>query len=459
MHASVFNIHFGGALMKNIKYGLWGLVLLIAGLWFLADTLLPEQPLTYFSFRNVFVQFTGILAMATMSAAMILSARFKWLESWLNGLDKMYRLHKWLGIAGLVFAMTHWWWAKGTKWMVGWGWLARPPRRQGPPPDLSPIEQWLLSQRRFVESLAEWVFYAAVILIVLALVKRFPYHLFKKTHKLLAVGYLLLVYHGAILIKISYWKQPIGWMMALLMLGGIVAAVLVLLNRVGEGRKTKGIIDSLTYHPDLRILETSIRLQNGWSGHVAGQFALVTTDKGEGPHPYTIASTWNPAEPCIVFIIKALGDYTSKLHQTLKVGDVVTVEGPYGCFNFEDNKERQIWVGGGIGIAPFIARMKHLAQKPGRQEIDLFHTTTDFNQAAIDRLIADAQAANVRLHVLVDSRDGLLNADRIRAAVPQWQSSSIWFSGPSAFRDALLKDFVGNGLKSTDFHQELFELR
>jgi predicted ferric reductase len=33
----------------------------------------------------------------------------------------MYRLHKWLGIAALAAGVLHWWWAKGTKWMVGWG--------------------------------------------------------------------------------------------------------------------------------------------------------------------------------------------------------------------------------------------------------------------------------------------------------------------------------------------------
>jgi predicted ferric reductase len=44
----------------------------------------------------------------------------------LNGLDKMYRLHKWLGIAALAAATVHWLWAQGTKWAVGWGWLTRP---------------------------------------------------------------------------------------------------------------------------------------------------------------------------------------------------------------------------------------------------------------------------------------------------------------------------------------------
>ncbi len=445
--------------MKNIKCALWALLLSLIALWFLADTLLPKRPLTYFMFRNVFVQFTGTLAMGTMSAAMILAMRPKWLEPRLSGLDKMYRLHKWLGVTGLVIAINHWWWAQGTKWMVGWGWLPRPQRGQGGQQSLGFIEGWFRSQRRFAESLADWAFYAVLALIVLALIKRFPYHLFQKTHKLLAAGSLVLAFHAVVRVKFSDWSQPVGWLLALLMLGGTVSAVLALLNRVGGNRKTQGIVESLVYYPNLRTLQTSIKLQNGWMGHSAGQFAFVKSDKKEGAHPYTIASAWDITEKRLVFIIKALGDNTSKLHQSLKVGDTLTVEGPYGCFDFQDDKKRQIWVGGGIGITPFIARMKHLAQTPGQQEIDLFYTTADFNQEFIDKLTADAQAASVRLYVLVDSKDGLLNADRIRAAVPEWQSSSIWFSGPVAFKDALCDGFVKTGLSTSDFHQELFEMR
>ena len=77
------------------------------------------------------------------------------------------------------------------------------------------------------------------------------------------------------------------------------------------------------------------------------------------------------------------------------------VEGPYGSFTFDEDCPRQIWVGGGIGITPFIGRMKELADRAGArpsQEIDLFHTTADYSEEAIAKLTADAKAANVRLH-------------------------------------------------------------
>ena len=64
--------------MKRIKIGLWAFILGISALWFLADSLLP-QPFNYFSFRSVFNQYSGVLAMGAMSLCMMLSIRAKWL--------------------------------------------------------------------------------------------------------------------------------------------------------------------------------------------------------------------------------------------------------------------------------------------------------------------------------------------------------------------------------------------
>jgi predicted ferric reductase len=444
--------------MKKIKLLFLALLLLLTGLWLLADTLIP-QPFTYFSFRGVFIQYSGVIGIGVMSVAMLLALRPKAVEPSLGGLDKMYRLHKWLGIAALIAAIVHWWWAQGTKWMVGLGWLARPVRGPRGEDVLGTVGAWLRSQQGLAESVGEWAFYAATALLVLALVKRFPYRLFVKTHKLMALVYLALVFHAVVLVKIDYWAQPIGWLLAVLMFGGSVSALWILAGRVGAGRKVQGTVAALTYYPELRVLETSVTLTDGWPGHAAGQFAFVTYDEKEGAHPYTIASAWRPGERHIVFITKALGDHTSRLRERLKIGTAVTVEGPYGCFDFRDAHPRQIWVGAGIGITPFVARLKQLAGTHDGKAIDLFHPTADFEQSAINKLTADAEAAGVRVHVLVDGKDGLLNGQVIRAAVPDWQSSSFWFCGSSGFGQALRKDFISHGLPPQRFHQEIFEMR
>jgi predicted ferric reductase len=145
----------------------------------------------------------------------------------------------------------------------------------------------------------------------------------------------------------------------------------------------------------------------------------------------------------------------------------VKVEGPYGCFDFDNGCPRQIWIGGGIGITPFIAGMQHVALErrahPDQVRlpaIDLFHTTAEYDETAIARLTADAEAAGIRLHVLVDGRDGRLTGDRIRVAVPEWRDASIWFCGPAGFGEALRRDFAAHGMKVDErFHQERFAMR
>ncbi len=451
--------------MKRIKAAFWGVLALLSALWLMAD---PSalQPSNFLALRRSVVQYSGILAMACMSIAMILALRPRWPERWLGGLDKMYRLHKWLGIGALVVAIVHWLWAKGPKWAVGLGWLERPQRGPRPPVD-NPIEQFLLEQRSLAESIGEWAFYAAVLLIAAALIRRIPYHVFYKTHRLLAPVYLVLVFHSLVLMTFGYWASPLGLAMAVVLAYGSWAAILVLLRRVGARRKVDGTITRLHYYPELRVLEGEIEVPKGWPGHEAGQFAFVTTHETDGAHPFTIASGWNAIEPRLTFVAKELGDFTRRLPETLHVGRPVKVEGPYGCFTFDDDCPRQVWIGGGIGITPFIARMKELAMrrqalptKPLSQEIDLFHTTADYSEEALSRLRADAEAAGVRLHVLHDPRDGRLTGERIRAAVPDWRDASFWFCGPSGFGEALRVDLASHGFPVAErFHQELFSMR
>lgn len=447
--------------MTPIRIALWGLLALLTLAWLLADTLWP-QPLNYFAFRGAAVQLTGVLAIGCMSVALLLAVRPRWLEPHLHGLDKMYRLHKWLGIAALITSVAHWWLAQGTKWMVGWGWLERPQRGPRAPID-DPLQAWLNSQRGLAESLGEWAFYAAAAL--LALIKRFAYRWFAKTHTLLAPLFLVLAWHSLVLLKFSYWTQPVGWLTGTLLLAGSAAALWVLAGRVGRARQVRGSIVSTQYFAPLRVLRTVVSLPSGWPGHQPGQFAFVTSQKAEGAHPYTMASAWDGARREITFVTKALGDHTATLPDTLRPGLSVTVEGPYGCFTFDDDAPRQIWVGGGIGITPFIARMQQRARERAAHlqatsmPVDLFHCTREEDPTALELLRADAQAAGITLHVLVDARDGFLSAERIRAAVPGWQQASVWFCGPANFGRALCHDLTARGLPARRFYQELFEMR
>ena len=444
--------------MRNIKRFLWIYLGALSALWLVAELTVWVAPAHFFDWRVVLMQYSGVLAMGVMSAAMVLAVRPVVFEPFFGGLDKMYRLHKWLGISALVISTSHWLLAKAPKWLVGWGWLERPARGARVALRDAPVQQFFLDQRHLAEGTGEWAFYAAVVLMVLALLKWFPYRYFFKTHHLLALAYLALVWHSVVLLKFDYWSGVLGPLMALLMAAGTVSALLVLFGRVAAARKVAGAVVGVRHHASLKVTEVDIQCQGAWRGHAPGQFAFVTLHADEGPHPYTIASAW-AGDGRITFIIKALGDYTSTLSERIALGDVVELEGPYGKFNFQGACKRQIWIGAGIGITPFIARMKALAMAHDGKSIDLFHPTSIVDEHAIGLMARDAEAAGVRLHVLGGERGGPLNAARLTQQVPDWQDADIWFCGPALFGRSLKTDLMVMGLPESRFHQELFQMR
>lgn len=446
--------------MTPIKRFLALLLLLLTALWFFSDAVyLQALPPHFFAWRSLLMQYSGVLGIGLMSVGMLLALRPVLLEPWLGGLDKMYRLHKWLGIGALIISIAHWLLAKAPKWLVGMGLLQRPQR--GPRAPI-PAEEWLrqffMDQRHFAEEIGEWAFYAAVLLMALALIKRFPYRWFFKTHRLIALAYLVLVWHAVVLLNFSSWPRPLGWVMGLLMAGGSVAALIVLTRRVARERQVLGEVVALDHREALDVLSVQIRLEGRWPGHQAGQFAFVTLHEDEGPHPYTLTSAWT-GDGQLSFAIKALGDYTGSLPARLRVGDEVRIEGPYGRFNFQGETARQIWIGGGIGITPFIARLRALAQQRDGKTIDLIHTTAVYDERTMAQLQQEADAAGVRLHLLWDQRDGRLDAQRLTQLVPQWREAELWFCGPAGFGQALRRDLGALGLPAQRFHQELFEMR
>lgn len=410
-----------------------------------------------FAWRNLLIQFTGVLAMGAMGMAMLLSMRPRWLERRLHGLDKMYRLHKWLGIGGLVFAVLHWLAVQAPKWLVQAGLLQRPARG---PRQLheGAVLQFLQGQRGLAEELGEKAFYLAVLLVALALIKRFPYRHFLKTHRWMAPVYLVLVFHAIVLTSFDYWPQAVGWAGALLMAAGSVAALLSITGRIAHGRRVVGEVAELVSLPGVQVNAITVMLKDAWPGHEAGQFAFVSFDAREGAHPFTISSAWQ-GDGRLQFIVRALGDYTRTLDTTLRIGDTVVVEGPYGRFNFEGSAQRQIWIGAGIGVTPFVARMKALAAAPDGRRIDLIHATREVDEQALDLLAADARAAGVKLHLILSARDGRLDGERLRQMVPDWAQADVWFCGPSGFGHALRDDLVAHGLPRDRFQQELFEMR
>lgn len=93
--------------MKRIAWFILLLPVVLTLLWLQAE----PQGFAFAAFwptRSAMVQYSGVLVMSAMSLAVILAARPGLAERLFDGLDKSYRLHKWLGISALVLSVLHW---------------------------------------------------------------------------------------------------------------------------------------------------------------------------------------------------------------------------------------------------------------------------------------------------------------------------------------------------------------
>ncbi|PKH09314.1 ferric reductase-like transmembrane domain-containing protein [Moritella sp. Urea-trap-13] len=443
--------------MKSIHYVLIAILTASLALWLGTEHAL-STPLHFWPLRKSIIYGSGIIAIIAMSFGTLLAIRHLFSDSFLDGLDKRYKLHKWLGIAGFVAAVTHWLFIKAPKWLVDLDMLIKPIKNKNNNDEtLSWFAHFFDLQRHFAKDIGEWAFYALVILIIIMLSKKITYKLARKSHKLMAIVYLVMVYHSIVLMKMADWFTPLGIFLSLALVVGSISALIALFGKIGHSKQAHGQISTLQHYTDNKVLAVTVKLATPWAGHTAGQFAFVTFDKKEGPHPFSITSNWDGSGD-ISFNIKQIGDYVNTLPSCLAVGDKVVVEGPYGNFNISSDKQQHIWIAGGIGIAPFLSKLDCLASQQHKPDITLYYTTNMPDDSFIQQLNERCQQAGVTVHI-INTQQRRLTATEISAAINNINSTDVWFCGPAKFGNILKSHFVKQGLPQADFHQEIFDMR
>lgn len=398
---------------------------------------------------------TGVLAIGLMSIAMVLATRPVWLETPFGGMDRVYRAHKWSAILAGVFAALHWLTEMSDDLIkAAFG-------RSGRPLD-ERVGGLLEGLRDVGEELGEFAIYVLLAMLLLSLWKRFPYQFWRHIHRAMPVVYLVLAFHAAVLSPLSYWSNPIGAVMAVLLVAGSVAAFWSLAGWVGRRRRHEGRVESVRRMPG-PVTEVVCRLDKAWPGHRAGQFAFVCFDRFEGAHPFTIASA-DHGDGTVSFEIKALGDYTRRLASTLEAGHSVSVEGPYGRFDLGrcDPQARQVWVAGGVGITPFIAWLESLRLDPASAPAAQLHycVRDRTHDPFVSQLVTLCAAVpSIKLHVHDGIRDERLSASALAQGAQPGEPLEVWFCGPQGLATSLRAGLTKLAKGRFRFHQEAFELR
>ena len=193
---------------------------------------------------------------------------------------------------------------------------------------------------------------------------------------------------------------------------------------------------------------------------VPGQFAMVYIESKDGwhRHPFTIASA--PHEGVVRVTVKALGDYTSRLHDILEPGMPAVIGGPHGRFSHWKGTDRQVWIAGGVGVAPFLSWLRSLDGHQLPQRVDFFYTSDGDAPFADEIRSIAAGHASLNAHLIDTSVDGRLTTERVLAATGGVSDDlSVFMCGPQAMLRTFQAQLRTAGVAGRRIHREYFDWR
>jgi predicted ferric reductase len=210
---------------------------------------------------------------------------------------------------------------------------------------------------------------------------------------------------------------------------------------------------------DVGLVEISMRPIGRGVDFVPGQFAMVYLEAKDGwhKHPFTISSA--PHEGVVRVTIKALGDYTSRLQELIEPGMPAVIGGPHGRFSHWRGTDRQVWIAGGVGVAPFLSWLRaldgHLPQR-----VDFFYTADGEAPFAEEiRGIADRHES-LHAHLIDTSIEGRLTPERVLAAADgDRRGLSVFMCGPQGMLRSFQTELRQAGVLSKRIHREHFDWR
>lgn len=406
----------------------------------IADTLTWVETPRYLS------QILSLFGVVLLAVSYLMVSRVRFMEKVFGGLDKVYKNHSLISKVAFVFILAH---------------------------PLLLIPQFLMTGENvwslFVPGIDTWAktagitaLYGYIILIALAMSKKIPYHIWKHIHSLMGVPFIIAAYHVFNASSDVARFVPLQFWMGLCFVVGVGSYVYktLLYEYIGpkfeyEVIRNKLVMDGV-YELVLRPVKTKINFE-------PGEFAFISVPgHAEIPkehHPFSISSS--PGSNELRFVYKVFGDYTEKLTR-LEEGKVINIFGPYGEFtsHMYDFHKKQIWIGAGVGVTPFLSMLHHESQNDDRKNIKFYHCVKSEDELIYDGEINElAQKADdnftYRKHFSVN--EGYLTGDLLEKEVGKDLSEyAVMMCGPNKMMISLKADLMKRGVPEDQIYYEEF---
>lgn len=387
-------------------------------------------------------QIFGLLAALFVCIEFILATRIRALEALFGGLDKVYRSHAITGALAFLFMLNH-------PVLLAVNALPSVP---------AALRFFYPTLGNLPYAYGIFALYLMILLLSLTLFLRLPYHIWKHTHILMVIPQMLIIAHVIFISSDTSRYLPLRYWILFLGFASLIAYVYKRFFYARMGHRHNYRIAGLRQLGS--IVELSLSAEGKQMQFQPGQFVFLSVrDKAIGmeDHPFSIASA--PGENLLRLSVRESGDYTKRL-ALAKPGMKVRLYGPYGMFgekSFAKDKD-EIWIAGGIGIAPFLSMLRYYAQASPKKNIWLFYSTREEKNAAyVDEIsrLAGQQPRIKFLHNATEKGERI-NAGLVAKTAGDIKAKQIFLCGPGPMIEDLWEQFVSLGVKPRNLIHEEF---
>jgi nitric oxide dioxygenase len=228
-------------------------------------------------------------------------------------------------------------------------------------------------------------------------------------------------------------------------------------------KETRDVVTFVVKRVDDRLVTTSL----------PGQYVTVLIDMPDGvrqPRQYSLTRADDGEHR--QFSVKRVrgngepeGEVSALLHDTVDVGDVLTLSLPYGDVVLDDSGRPVVFATAGIGITPMAGMLSHLVEAESRLPITVLHADLDEASFALRRqVVSDVlELRNAEMYLWYEKGaqtnepvkgvfDGLMDLSHVDLP----DDAVYYMCGPLAFMQPLRSALLGRGVAPQDIQYEVF---
>jgi predicted ferric reductase len=370
-------------------------------------------------------QLSAVIGFSLFAISFVLTTRIKAVEQYFGGLDKQYHKHHTIGKIAFLMVLIH-------PVMLSLRWF---------PNNIEKTFWYFLPVHSKIEiNAGSWSLIGLSVLLLFTIVIKLPYDQWKISHKFMRLFLLLAIVHVFGVNSFYEENRPLAIYFIIISVLAFSAFMYKALFYKWLAKKYPFKVININKLSN-EVMEITLITKSADFSYIPGQygfFQFISKGISKESHPFTICGTSKKGE--ITILVKSLGDFTLNLHDKLTLNTPALVEGPYGCFDYRTGKLKQIWIAGGVGIAPFISWCKDLENNYSLGlEVDLYYCVKKENEAIyLHKFEKQAKTTtNFRVHLSCSDQTGFLKVSDIKDV----KDKTIFICGPKDMRIALLKQF------------------